>query len=74
MVKDNFGRVIKKEELKKVVNAMSNKNVTEGYMEFENGNPDGKLLLFLTDPKFQGRESIKVTMGELIGWIIQSRE
>ena len=53
---------------------MSNKNVTEGYIEFENGNPDGKLLLFLTDPKFQGRESIKVTMGELIGWIIQSRE
>jgi len=53
---------------------MSTLNVTEGYMEFANGNNDGKLLFFEKDPKFGGAPSIKVTMGQLISWVIQYKE
>jgi antitoxin component YwqK of YwqJK toxin-antitoxin module len=74
MVKDNFSRVIKKSELKGIVNSMSSQKVTKGYMDFKDGKPDGELLLFLKDPKFNGKESIKVSMGELIGWVIQYKE
>tara|TARA_R110001632_G_C11133083_1_gene395128 strand:+ start:77 stop:301 length:225 start_codon:yes stop_codon:yes gene_type:complete len=74
MVKDNFGRVIKKNELKTIVNTMSSQQVKNGFMDLEGGRVDGKLSFYNTDPMFDGKNAIKVNMGELIGLIIQSRE
>lgn len=73
MVKDNFGRTIKKKELQSVLNTMVSFKLKDGFMEFEGGNPDAKLLFFDTDPKFGGRSAVKVTMGNLLEWIIQNR-
>jgi len=73
MVKDNFGRTIKKKELQSVLNTMVSYKRKEGFMDFEGGNPDGKLLFFDSDPKFDGKGAVKVTMGDLLEWIIQNR-
>jgi len=73
MVKDNFGRTIKKKELQSVLNTMVSYKRKDGFMDFEGGNPDGKLLFFDSDPKFDGKGAVKVTMGSLLEWIIQNR-
>ena len=73
MVKDNFGRTIKKKELQSVLNTMVSYKRKDGFMDFEGGNPDGKLLFFDSDPKFNGKGAVKVTMGNLLEWIIQNR-
>jgi len=73
MVKDNFGRTIKKKELQGVLNTMVSYKRKDGFMDFEGGNPDGKLLFFDSDPKFNGKGAVKVTMGDLLEWIIQNR-
>lgn len=73
MVKDNFGRIIKKKELQDVLNTMVSYKIKDGFMDFEGGNPDGKLLFFDSDPKFNGKGAVKVTMGGLLEWIIQNR-
>ena len=73
MVKDNFGRTIKKKELQGVLNTMVSYQRKVGFMDFEGGNPDGKLLFFDSDPKFDGKGAVKVTMGDLLEWIIQNR-
>ena len=73
MVKDNFGRTIKKKELQSVLNTMVSYKRKYGFMDFEGGNPDGKLLFFDSDPKFDGKSAVKVTMGSLLEWIIQNR-
>jgi len=73
MVKDNFGRTIKKKELQGVLNTMVSYKRKDGFMDFEGGNPDGKLLFFDSDPKFDGKGAVKVTMGNLLEWIIQNR-
>ena len=73
MVKDNFGRTIKKKELQGVLNTMVSYKRKYGFMDFEGGNPDGKLLFFDSDPKFDGKGAVKVTMGNLLEWIIQNR-
>ena len=73
MVKDNFGRTIKKKELQGVLNTMVSYKRKDGFMDFEAGNPDGKLLFFDSDPKFDGKGAVKVTMGDLLEWIIQNR-
>jgi len=72
MVKDNFGRTIKKKELQGVLNTMVSYKRKDGFMDFEGGNPDGKLLFFDSDPKFNGKGAVKVTMGDLLEWIIQN--
>ena len=43
-------------------------------MDLEGGEVDGKLSFYKTDPMFGGKNATKVNMGELIGWVIQSRE
>ncbi len=73
MVKDNFGRTIKKKELQSVLNTMVSHKTKEGFMDFEGGNPDSKLLFFNKDPKFNGKNAVKVNMGNLLEWIIQNR-
>ena len=39
MVKDNFGRTIKKKELQGVLNTMVSYKRKNGFMDFEGGNP-----------------------------------
>jgi len=70
MVKDNFGRKIKKEELKSVLNTMISYKRQNGFMDFEGGNYDSKLLFFDSDPKFNGIGAVKVSRTDLIEWII----
>lgn len=70
MAKDKFGRVIQKKELQSVLNTMVSHNRKEGFMDFEGGDPDGKLMFFDTDPKYDGKGAVKVEMGELLEWIL----
>jgi len=70
MAKDKFGRVIQKKELQSVLNTMVSHNRKEGFMDFEGGDPDGKLLFFDSDPMFEGKKAVKVEMGELLEWIL----
>ena len=66
-------KMIKKKELQGVLNTMVSYKRKDGFMDFEGGNPDGKLLFFDSDPKFDGKGAVKVTMGDLLEWIIQNR-
>ena len=70
MAKDKFGRVIQKKELQSVLNTMVSNNRKEGFMDFEGGDPDGKLLFFDSDPMYDGKKAVKVEMGELLEWIL----
>ena len=70
MAKDKFGRVIQKKELQSVLNTMVSYNRKEGFMDFEGGDPDGKLLFFDSDPMYDGKKAVKVEMGELLQWIL----
>ncbi len=70
MAKDKFGRVIQKKELQSVLNTMVSYNRKKGYMDFEGGDPDGKLIFFDSDPMYDGKKAVKVQMGELLEWIL----
>lgn len=70
MVQDVYGRVISKKELQSVLNTMVSYKRQEGFMDFEDGNPDGKLLFFDSDPMFDGKKAVKVEMGQLLEWIL----
>lgn len=73
MAKDKFGRVIQKKELQGVLNTMVTYKRKDGFMDFEGGNPDGKLLFFDSDPRFDGKGAVEVNMGELLEWILLSK-
>ena len=70
MAKDKFGRVIQKKELQSVLNTMVSNNRKEGFMDFVDGDPDGKLQFFDSDPMYDGKKAVKVEMAELLEWIL----
>ena len=68
---DNIRSVkVMKEDLVLILNKMVSEKIEDGYMDFVEKNGKYTLTFFITNPKFNGKDAIKVNQKELLNYLL----